>query len=419
MWGNKEQKDKDVYPSVVVFVSGFIWAAAVGFGAASPLLGLLCFTGVSLGIGELIHKIAGPKVERFCRSLNMQVDGKFPRITESEERPDGATYTVYLPCGMSAKLFERHQQELEAYLGGSVSFAADGNRLIIDVCRVKLNETYDYTTVTCSGPLEVCIGYSRRGQYILDIESAPHILIAGATGAGKSVLLRSIITSLITQKRGIELNLVDFQRVELSIFAKCEAVNAFCSTPESFATLLSKMKSESEARLTEFDRADCVNIKEYNKRHGNRYRYIVNIVDEFAALSDPEYKGILQEMKVRVAQDRKCGIHYIICTQRPSVDIISGSIKANIPMRICLKTSSETDSRVVLDAVGAEQLRGKGHALVRTDGLDEIQCMYLSDAQAKARCRPFMIDKPELSRTSRPGGVSVVNRKRQKGNTIS
>lgn len=416
MW--KQNENNGVSPSLLIFSSALIWTGAVALGIASPVVALISLAGLSLGIGELSHKMLANKIERFCRNLKIQINEEYPRVTDTEENKDSAKYTLYLPCGLSVKSFERHQQELEAYLDGSVTFAADGNRLIIDVCRVKLNETYDYTPVACSGPLEVCIGYSRRGQYNLDIEAAPHILIAGATGAGKSVLLRSIITSLITQKRGIELNLVDFQRVELSIFTKCSAVKDFCSSPEQFAMLLSRMRQESDARLTAFDRADCVNISEYNARHKEKLPYIVNIVDEFASLSEPEYKSILQELKIRVAQDRKCGVHYIVCSQRPSVDIISGSIKANIPLRICLKTSSETDSRVVLDSTGAELLRGRGHALVRTDGLEEVQCMYLTDAQAKARCCPFMVNKPEPANISRSGGVSSVNRSRSKNHKV-
>lgn len=411
--------NKRFSPSLAILSSGGIYAAAAALGVASPLLGALCLIGASLGLNELINLLMPNKIEKFCHKVGLQVDGEFPRVIGTEERPDGYTAIVSLPCGLSIKAFEKYQAELESYLEGAIELSSDKNHLKIDVCNAILKERYEYEALPSVNPLEICIGYSRKGPYFIDIEDAPHILIAGATGAGKSVLLRSMITSLITQKNGVELNLADFQRVELSIFSRCSAVKSFCATPEAFSTLLAQMREESARRLAEFDKADCVNIKEYNRRRKNKYSYIVNIIDEFAALSEPEYKSILQELKIRVAQDRKCGIHYIICTQRPSVDIISGSIKANIPMRICLQTSSETDSRVVLDAPGAEKLRGKGHALVRSSRLEEIQTMYLSEVQARNLCRPYMVEKPkQLDEKPVNGGVKRANGSRSQNSKI-
>jgi S-DNA-T family DNA segregation ATPase FtsK/SpoIIIE len=153
-------------------------------------------------------------------------------------------------------------------------------------------------------------------------------------------------------------------------------VKSFCSSPLEFSKLLTEIKKESDRRLKLFDAAGVVNIRSYKKK----LPYILVVIDEFACLC--EQKPILEALKQRVAQDRKCGIHYIVCTQRPDTSVVNGTLKANIPTRIALKVSTETDSRVILDEGGASELRGRGHAILKTDRCREFQAMYLSETQA-------------------------------------
>ena len=304
----------------------------------------------------------------------------------------------------------------EQFLDSSVTFEVSKGFINIITNENKLDSFYPYEPVECKNPLEVAIAYCKIGLFKIDIENAIHILIAGASGAGKSVLLRAIILSFILTKnlKKVQLELVDFQKVELHIFKNCKMVNSFCSTPDEFSDLLHRLSEENQRRIDLFTKEMVVNVQGYNAKVKNKLKYIVCVIDEFAILA--EHKQILSDFKTRIATDRKVGIHYIVCTQRPSVDIISGTIKTNIPYRICLKMATETDSRVVLDEGGAERLRGKGNAIVKGLEMEEIQAMYISEEDAFNMIQPFCEEKIKLSVKSIAivGGMPNVNAKRQR-----
>lgn len=173
--------------------------------------------------------------------------------------------------------------------------------------------------------------------------------------------------------------MVDFCRVELGIFKGSKYVKSFVCEIEEFDKLLDFLKGEALKRLMLFEKYKVVNIQNWNKRFPvKRLNYIVVVIDEFAELSN--CKDVMKKFKIRIAQDRKVGIHYILSTQRPSVDVIDGTIKNNVPSRIALKVTSVYDSETILNVPGAENLNVKGRALL--DNLKEIHVMYLSDEKA-------------------------------------
>jgi S-DNA-T family DNA segregation ATPase FtsK/SpoIIIE len=296
---------------------------------------------------------------------------------------------------------------IEQYLDATIKITYRKGRAIVTASKKKLKSLYPFELVQTDHPLEVMLGYNTEGERVfLNIEEAPHVLIAGMTGSGKSVCLRSITTSLLLLK-DVDIHLVDFQRVELSLFKKY--VSSFCSEPLVFSKLLAELKKESDKRLVEFERAGVVNISSYNSRSKNKFRYIVVIVDEFATLS--EHENIMNALKLRVAQDRKCGIHYIFSTQRPtSTDkIISGTLKANMPVRIAFKCADDTNSQVILDCKGAEDLRGKGHGILLTNELTEFQCLFLSETEAMELVKPLKqkeVTKHAVSKSTRQPSAS-------------
>jgi S-DNA-T family DNA segregation ATPase FtsK/SpoIIIE len=198
---------------------------------------------------------------------------------------------------------------------------------------------------------------------------------------------------MILCKSEIDIHLVDFQKVELGIFRKSKKVVDFCSEPYDFEQLLKRLKSESNKRLKMFDEKGVVNISSYNKRTKKKLKYKVVIIDEIAALAT-NAKSTFNELKIRIAQDRKCGIHYILCCQRPSIDIIDGSIKNNIPARIAFKTVSGTDSRVILDREGAEELMNNGHAILNTTN-KKFRGLFLSEDECLETIKHTFVDKEE------------------------
>lgn len=213
---------------------------------------------------------------------------------------------------------------------------------------------------------EIAIGEDVLGNpYYLDIRDMPHLLVAGATGSGKSVFLNS----LIKQIKGIpnsELILIDPKMVELAQFAGKGA--RYSDDPEMIEVILMELVCEMDQRYTILKREKVRNVKEFPSLG---YKFVV--IDEFSDLI--HRKGMIRESIMRLAQKaRAAGIHLILTTQRPSVKIVDGDIKANFPTRIAFRTSSSIDSRVILDEDGAEKLMGKGDMLLKThDAIVRLQ----------------------------------------------
>ena len=248
--------------------------------------------------------------------------------------------------------------------------------------------------------LPIAIGKKIDNEnFIVDLASMPHLLMAGATGQGKSVGLNAILVSLLYSKHPSQLKfvLVDPKKVELSIYRTIEKhflaklpgeEDAIITDTKKVIHTLNAMCIEMDNRYDLLKEAGCRNIKEYNEKFiarklnpekGHQFLpFIVLVVDEFADLIMTAGKEV--EMPIaRLAQlARAIGIHLIIATQRPSVNIITGTIKANFPARIAFKVSSKIDSRTILDAGGAEQLIGKGDMLISYNGdIVRLQCAFV------------------------------------------
>lgn len=235
--------------------------------------------------------------------------------------------------------------------------------------------------------------------YIADLAKMPHLLMAGATGQGKSVGLNAILVSLLYKKHPSQIKfvLVDPKKVELTLFSKIErhylaklpdAEDAIITDTTKVVHTLNSLCIEMDQRYELLKDAQVRNLREYNTKFVNRklnpneghrfLPYIVLVVDEFADLIMTAGKEVETPI-ARLAQlARAIGIHLIIATQRPSVNIITGTIKANFPARIAFKVTSKIDSRTILDEPGADQLIGRGDMLLK-DGSDmiRIQCAFV------------------------------------------
>ena len=255
--------------------------------------------------------------------------------------------------------------------------------------------------------LPIAIGKKIDNEnFIVDLASMPHLLMAGATGQGKSVGLNAILVSLLYKKHPSQLKLVlvDPKKVELSIYRTIEKhflaklpgeEEAIITDTKKVVHTLNALCIEMDNRYDLLKEASARNIKEYNDKFikrrlnpqkGHQYLpFIVLVVDEFADLIMTAGKEV--EMPIaRLAQlARAVGIHLIIATQRPSVNIITGTIKANFPARIGFKVSSKIDSRTILDAGGADQLIGKGDMLVSYNGeITRVQCAFVDTPEVEA-----------------------------------
>ena len=248
--------------------------------------------------------------------------------------------------------------------------------------------------------LPIAIGKTISNEpYVADLAKMPHLLMAGATGQGKSVGLNAIIASLLYKKHPAELKfiMVDPKKVELSLYNKIErhylaklpdSEEAIITDTRKVVRTLNSLCIEMDARYDLLKKAQVRNIKEYNPKfiarrlnpeNGHRYLpYRVVVVDEFADLIMTAGKEVEHPI-ARIAQlARAVGIHLIIATQRPSVNIITGTIKANFPARIAFRVTSKIDSRTILDTGGAEQLIGRGDMLLSSGSeIVRLQCALI------------------------------------------
>ena len=254
--------------------------------------------------------------------------------------------------------------------------------------------------------LPVALGKTISNEtFVVDLAKMPHLLMAGATGQGKSVGLNAVLTSLLYKKHPAEVKfvLVDPKKVELTLFNKIErhylaklpdSQDAIITDNTKVINTLNSLCIEMDNRYELLKNAFCRNIKEYNEKfksrklnpnEGHKYLpYIVLVVDEFADLIMTAGKEVEAPI-ARLAQlARAIGIHLIIATQRPSVNVITGLIKANFPARIAFRVTSKIDSRTILDGSGADQLIGRGDMLY-TQGNDMIrlQCAFVDTPEVE------------------------------------
>ncbi len=262
---------------------------------------------------------------------------------------------------------------------------------------------------TAEMELPIALGKTISNEtFVVDLAKMPHLLMAGATGQGKSVGLNAVLTSLLYKKHPAEVKfiLVDPKKVELTLFNKIErhylaklpdGGDAIITDNTKVINTLNSLCIEMDNRYSLLKDAMVRNIKEYNEKFRNRklnpenghrfLPYIVLVVDEFADLIMTAGKEVETPI-ARLAQlARAIGIHLIIATQRPSVNVITGIIKANFPARIAFRVTSKIDSRTILDSQGADQLIGRGD-LLYTQGNDitRVQCAFIDTPEVEKIC---------------------------------
>ncbi|MBW6536289.1 MAG: DNA translocase FtsK [Mariniphaga sp.] len=291
--------------------------------------------------------------------------------------------------------------------------------------------------------LPIALGKTISNEtYIFDLAKMPHILVAGATGQGKSVGINVIIASLLYKKHPSQLKFVfiDPKKVELNLYSVLEKhylaklpneEDAVITDIQKVKYTLNSLNVEMDQRYDLLKKAHARNVKEYNKKFisrrlnpekGHRFMpYIVVVIDEFADLIMTAGKEI--ELPIaRIAQlARAVGIHMIIATQRPSTNIITGVIKANFPARIAFKVASMIDSRTILDTPGANQLIGKGDMLISSgSNMTRVQCAFIDTPEVEQICSyiseqqgypsAFMLPEYVGDEEAGPGEVDLNNR---------
>ena len=340
--------------------------------------------------------------------------------------PTVTLYKVYPAPGVKIAEFKRIQEDLGMHLH------ARGVRVVTLTDSVGIEVANDHPSIvpmravlnddafrSSKAELPVAIGYTIQQKVkVFDLADAPHLLVAGATKQGKSVGLNAIVTSLLYAKHPSELKLVfiDPKMVEFSAYAHLlkhylavlpcndereERDNAIVKKADKADKILRSLCIEMDQRYELLSKASVPNIKTYNEKYRNRklrpdeghrfLPYIVTIIDEYADLTmsvggSGDAKAVSRSITtsiIRLAQKgRAAGLHVVLATQRPSVDVITGLIKTNFPTRVAFRVVSRTDSSTILDSPGAEKLIGKGDMLYYAGvEMERVQCAYIDSEE--------------------------------------
>lgn len=308
---------------------------------------------------------------------------KIPCIVTDARNNAGFSDFVLSPSkGTTINKIQSRTNDLAIAFGCSVQVTIENLTLILRL-KEETTPVYDffsYSNNLNNKPGQLAFGINPTGRFIqYNLFDFPHLLVAGATGAGKSVFLHDAIISLMINNH-VAFTLIDLKRVELSIYKGLNNVDIFTDAEQAEKRLLFEV-SEMENRYKIMEKYSVRSYRDLPQDKALKARIIV--IDELADLMlNRETRKSVENSVVRIAQlGRAAGIHLILATQRPSTNVITGLIKANIPCKLSFMCSSSIDARVI-GCKGAENLTGKGDALLAVPGkkeLERIQCFYISN----------------------------------------
>lgn len=330
-------------------------------------------------------------MEQEIRSLFHEL-GTTVFLNEVRDSPSYITYHYNVDSIKSLNQIEQKVKLISTYLNKNIIYKdSEIAHFAISIMKDKSNyvrlQDKKYRDIF-DGSYKIFAGVDDyNNPYIINLKDTPHILVAGTTGSGKSVTVNSIICSLLKQfNYRMNFTMIDTKKVELSPYKNLgEDWCIVVTEPSSAIDKLKNLCNELDVRYTLMERNGWREIPD------NYYREIV-IIEELGDLMITS-KGLVEKYIVRIAQlGRACGVHLIIATQRPTVDVITGAIKANIGCRFALQTTSSIDSRNILGHNGSEKLRGCGDCLLKLpDKAEEIhiQCPFISNEEILDVIRDF------------------------------
>lgn len=333
-----------------------------------------------------------------------------PKILWQRETESGYEAGLLLPVGLTSRDVQKRAQAIAEALDAAVEVKYKDGKTILNISNLKLKSYYDYVPEIYDNPLTIPIGYSRKQfETFTFSDGFAHLLQGGATGWGKSSFLRMVITYLILAGK-VKLHLVDLKPhgVEFSMFRNCRNVENLATTPEETMRVLTKLENIVHERFAVFDQSGVVDIKTYNKWSETPLDYHIFIIDEYSNLM--EYPAIQAKVDNLLKMCRATGVHGIICTQRPSADVLPGLIKAHLSATLAFHVRNQTNSMILLDRAGAEKLECEGRGILQAKYEVEVQVPYLSAERARELIKPYIIKKetpkPE-SRIETDGVISL------------
>ena len=337
--------------------------------------------------------------KKFFKAIDMKnKQDEYPIFLSSTNGSRGVIYKFNVPMGISKADFIKHQEALELQLGYNIDIRLINGCIEIETIETTLDTKINYKEPTkIKESLYIPFAESIDGTLYLDLKETPHTLCTGATGSGKSITTRSILTSLINlYGEDIELILIDFKIVELQIFKNLSITNNYATEVEEAKEIIADLMVECKRRYKLFEAVGVTNIYDYNKKVSKdkqlKMQFIV--IEEFIMLLEDKKKIAMANLKKLASLSRASGQFLYITAQRFDCNVIDLVLRSNIGNRLCHKVESENDSKLIIDTVGAEKLRGQGHMLAKVNGkVTEAQGYYISDNQIKEIIRPYIKNK--------------------------
>jgi S-DNA-T family DNA segregation ATPase FtsK/SpoIIIE len=352
------------------------------------------FSMLSLGHGDPAHDAEGTSQRLTLALSDLGVEAHVVRAVVG---PRVTRYELRLGSGVKVGKVRNLQQDIAYALAATevrILAPIPGKSAVgVEVpntrpAKVTLGDVFQAYPDANDWTLPVGLGKDISGRAVFfDLSEMPHLLVAGTTGSGKSVMLNGLLTSLLltTDPRQVKMVLIDPKRVELSQFARVpHLITPVVTDVKKAANALAWAVAEMERRYEVLEKIGVRSIEGYNDRAETQMPYVVVVIDELADLM-MQAGAKVEDAIIRLAQKaRAVGIHIVVATQRPSVDVITGMIKANVPSRIAFAVSSQVDSRVILDSPGAEALLGMGDMLYKPVSAarpSRVQGAFISEAE--------------------------------------
>ncbi len=352
------------------------------------------FSMLSLGHGDPEHDAEGTSRRLTLALSDLGVEAHVVRAVVG---PRVTRYELRLGSGVKVGKVRNLQQDIAYALAATevrILAPIPGKSAVgVEVpntrpAKVTLGDVFQAYPDANDWTLPVGLGKDISGRAVFfDLSEMPHLLVAGTTGSGKSVMLNGLLTSLLltTDPRQVKMVLIDPKRVELSQFGRVpHLITPVVTDVKKAANALVWAVAEMERRYEVLEKIGVRSLEGYNDRAETQMPYVVVVIDELADLM-MQAGAKVEDAIIRLAQKaRAVGIHIVVATQRPSVDVITGMIKANVPSRIAFAVSSQVDSRVILDSPGAEALLGMGDMLYKPVSAarpSRVQGAYISEAE--------------------------------------
>lgn len=344
------------------------------------------------GLGHLFW---GEKKDTACKIINEVLQQKlkiknddsiiFPSVESYNS--DSKCYFIDLPSGFEFKQLLDLKGVLENALKSEIKINNENFRYSIQLVERKAIPTlipFKIIETKQEKGLKVAVATGAEGIIYLDFAKVPHVLVAGATGWGKSIFTKNLILQIISNFPSSEFELIDLKSgIELMDFKDLEQTKSFIIRPHEAENEISRIYDEIEDRFSTITAAKARDIFEYNQRNREKMPYKFVVIEEFTILLD-QSKEMSKILTKSLAIARAAGVYFIFTSQRFSADIIDSKIKANIDNRVCFHVADSTNSKIILDVTGAEKITTIGRALISQGGIiTEAQTPYVKKEDVK------------------------------------